>query len=146
MDPHLTHGSTMTQTTIDVEPLAGALGAVITGIDLAHIDDAGFRDVYDAFLAHQVVFFRDQSLAPEQYLAFARRFGALAEYPFAKGLDGHSEITVIVKEPHQTSNFGGMWHTDTTYQPQPPKATMLYAIETPSAGGDTLFADMYRAY
>ena len=136
----------MTQTTLGVEPLSGALGAVVTGIDLARIDDAAFGRVYEAFLEHQVLFFRDQTLTPEQYLAFARRFGALADYPFAKGLEGHPAITVIVKEPHQTSNFGGMWHTDTTYQPDPPKATMLYAVETPRAGGDTLFADMYRAY
>jgi taurine dioxygenase len=126
--------------------MSGALGALITGVDLASLSDAEFDAIHDAFLRYAVIFFEDQELDAEAYLAFARRFGALAEYPFAKGLEGYPEIVEIIKEPHQTSNFGGMWHTDTTYQPNPPKATMLYAIETPAAGGDTLFADTRLAY
>lgn len=129
-----------------VEPMSGALGAVIHGVDLAALDDASFAVIHDALLKHGVIFFHGQRLAPEHYVAFARRFGPLADYPFAKGLEGHPEIVEIIKEPHQTSNFGGMWHADTTYQPNPPMATMLYAIETPKAGGDTLFADMRLAY
>lgn len=129
-----------------VEPLSGALGAVIRGIDVTALDDAGFAAVYAAFLRHGVIVLEDQQVDPAQYVAFARRFGPLAEYPFAKGMDGHPQIVEIIKEPHQTSNFGGMWHTDTTYQPNPPKATMLYAVETPPVGGDTLFADMRLAY
>ncbi len=129
-----------------VEPMSGALGAVIHGVDLAALDDAGFAAIHDALLKHGVIFFHGQHLDPAQYVAFARRFGPLADYPFAKGLEGFPEIVEIVKEPHQTSNFGGMWHADTTYQPDPPSATMLYAIETPKAGGDTLFADMRLAY
>jgi taurine dioxygenase len=131
---------------ITVSPISGALGAEVAGVDLARIDDAAFQNIHDAFLAHQVLVFRDQHLTPTAYAALARRFGEPAEYPFAKGLDGHPEITLIVKEAHQTSNFGGMWHSDTTYKPDPPKATMLLAIETPPAGGDTLFACQYRAY
>jgi len=131
---------------ITVSALSGALGAEISGVDLARLDDAAFRAIHDAFLAHQVLVFRDQHLTPAAYAALARRFGEPAEYPFAKGLDGHPEITLIVKEAHQTSNFGGMWHSDTTYKPDPPKATMLLAVETPPAGGDTLFACQYRAY
>ncbi len=129
-----------------VQPISGALGAEVTGVDLANLDDGSFEAIHDAFLAHQVLVFRCQNLAPKDYVAFARRFGAPAEYPFAKGLDGFPEITVIAKEADQTSNFGGMWHSDTTYKPNPPKATMLMAVETPPAGGDTLFACQYRAY
>lgn len=129
-----------------VEPISGTLGAEISGVDLSQIDDTVFADIRQAFLDHHVLFFHDQSLTPDQYLAFAARFGRTAEYPFAKGLESHPEITEIIKEPEQTSNFGGMWHTDTTYQPVPPKATMLYAVETPEAGGDTLFASMHAAY
>ena len=132
--------------TLSVAPIAGALGAEVTGVDLARIEDDAFAAVYQAFLDHQVLVFRDQRLAPADYAGFARRFGAPAEYPFAKGLEGFPEITVIAKEADQTSNFGGMWHSDTTYKPDPPKATMLMAIETPPAGGDTLFACQYRAY
>jgi taurine dioxygenase len=133
-------------TAITVSPLSGALGAEVAAVDLARLDDAAFRAIHDAFLAHQVLVFRDQHLSPAAYAALARRFGEPAEYPFAKGLDGHPEITLIVKEAHQTSNFGGMWHSDTTYKPDPPKATMLLAVETPPVGGDTLFACQYRAY
>ena len=134
------------QRTIEVRPLSGAIGAELPEIDLAGLDEAGFAAVHEAFLAHQVLVFRDQRLDPDGYLALARRFGQPIPYPFAKGVDGYPEITAIIKEPHQTSNFGGMWHSDTTYRPDPPKATMLYCIETPAAGGDTVFACQYRAY
>jgi len=90
--------------------------------------------------------FRDQQLSPDEYTALARRFGQPGTYPFASGLEGHPEITMIVKEAHQRSNFGGMWHSDTTYKPKPPQATMLMAVQTPPAGGDTLFACQYKAY
>jgi taurine dioxygenase len=131
---------------LTISPISGALGAEIAGADLARLDDPAFKAIHAAFLDHQVLVFRDQHLTPAEYSALARRFGEPAEYPFAKGLDGHPEITMIVKEAHQTSNFGGMWHSDTTYKPQPPKATMLMAVETPATGGDTLFACQYKAF
>jgi len=130
----------------DVRPLAGALGAEVLGIDLTALDTEGFAALHRAFMDHQVLVFRDQSLTAEAYLDIARRFGVPIPYPFATGIDGHPEITVIAKEPDQTSNFGGMWHSDTTYRADPPKATMLLARETPAAGGDTIFACQYRAY
>ncbi|MCH8953157.1 MAG: TauD/TfdA family dioxygenase [Proteobacteria bacterium] len=131
---------------LTINPLSGALGAEITGIDLARLDDPTFDAIHAAFLDHQVLVFRGQHLSAAEYTALARRFGEPAEYPFAKGLEGHPEITMIVKEAHQVSNFGGIWHTDTTYRPKPPKATMLMALETPPSGGDTLFACQYQAY
>ncbi len=127
-------------------PLASALGAEVSGVDLARLDDAAFAEVHRAFLQHQVLFFREQHLAPTDFAGFARRFGEIGAYPFARGMDGRPEIVEIVKEPHQTSNFGGMWHSDTAYLEFPPKATLLTAIETPAAGGDTLFASMTAAY
>ena len=136
----------MTRTTPEVRPLAGALGAEVFGIDLSTLDSDGFATVQQAFLDHQVLVFRDQDLDPQAYVEVATRFGAPVPYPFATGIEGHPEITVIIKEPHQTSNFGGMWHSDTTYKPEPPKATMLYCRETPEAGGDTIFACQYRAF
>ena len=93
-----------------------------------------------------MVFFRDQDLPPAQFLALARRFGTPIEYPFVKGIDGFSEIIPVLKLPHETVNFGGIWHTDTSYLEVPPAATMLVAREVPSHGGDTLFANMYLAY
>ncbi len=131
---------------LTVSPISGALGAEVAGVDLAQIDDAAFAAIHDAYLAHQVLVFRDQDLSAKSYAAFARRFGTPAEYPFANGLDGSPFITPLIKEAHQISNFGGMWHADTTYKPDPPKAAMLTAIETPPAGGDTVFACQYRAY
>jgi taurine dioxygenase len=90
--------------------------------------------------------FRDQSLEPAQFLYLARRFGEPVEYPFVKGLDGFPQITPVFKLEHEKVNFGGLWHSDTTYLERPPAATMLIARETPARGGDTLFANMYLAY
>jgi len=131
---------------IAITPISSALGAEVSGVDLAKLDDPTFAAIHGAFLDHQVLAFRDQRLSPAEYSALARRFGEPAQYPFAKGLEGHPQITMIVKEADQTSNFGGMWHTDTTYKPAPPKATMLMAMQTPPTGGDTLFACQYKAY
>ena len=104
---------------MQIAPLAGALGAEITGVDLTGLDQDGFDQIYRAFLEYQVLVFRDQDLTAADYTALANRFGTPVPYPFAKGIDGHPEITIIAKEAHQTSNFGGMWHSDTTYKPGP---------------------------
>src|SRR6185295_13047225 len=77
---------------------------------------------------------------------FATRFGAPTHYPFAEGIPGHPFIFEVVKEPNETRNFGGGWHSDTTYLEKPPLATLLYALETPPRGGDTLFANTALAY
>jgi taurine dioxygenase len=132
---------------IAVHPIAGALGAEIAGIDLARpLDDAAVAAIRRAWLDHQVVFFRDQDLTPPQFLAFARRFGEPNEYPFVKGLPGAPEVIPVLKQAHETVNFGGIWHSDTTYLERPPMASLLIAREVPPAGGDTEYASMYRAY
>ena len=133
--------------TIAVAPVAGALGAEITGIDLAReLTDESVREIRQAWLDHLVVFFRDQELDPEQFLAFARRIGDPVEYPFVPGIEGYPEIIAVTKLPHETTNFGGIWHSDTVYLERPPMATMLIAREVPPSGGDTMFASMYAAY
>ena len=132
---------------ITVEPVAGALGAEVSGIDLAKpLDEATLAAVRQAWLEHLVIFFRDQDLTPAQFLAFARRFGEPIEYPFVKGLDEHPEIIPVLKLAHEKVNFGGIWHSDTAYLDHPPMASMLIAREVPPAGGDTEFANMYLAY
>jgi taurine dioxygenase len=132
---------------IRVEPVAGALGAEISGVDLAKpLDDAIVAALRRAWLEHLVVFFRDQPLSPAQFLAFARRFGEVIEYPFVKGLPEQPEIIPVLKLAHEHVNFGGVWHSDTAYLEEPPMASMLVAREIPPAGGDTLFANMYLAY
>ncbi len=132
---------------IEVRPIAGALGAEIAGVDFSKdVDDETIAEIRAAWLEHLVVFFRDQALSPARQVALAERFGEPVEYPFVQGLPEHPVITPIIKREDETVNFGGLWHTDTTYQPRPPMATMLYALETPPHGGDTLFANCYRAY
>jgi taurine dioxygenase len=132
---------------IEVRPIAGALGAEIQGADVAQ-DLAGdvIAEIRQAFLDHLVIFFRNQKLTPREQLAFARRFGEPMEYPQLKGLPDFPMITPVVKLEHERVNFGGVWHSDTTYLERPPMASMLYALEIPPYGGDTLFANQYLAY
>jgi taurine dioxygenase len=132
---------------LDIRRIAGALGAEIHGLDLAHVlDDGVVAAIRRALLDHLVIFFRDQELPPERFLAFARRFGEPMEYPLVKGIDGYPDIIRVAKLEHETVNFGGIWHSDTTYLETPPMGTLLVAREVPPFGGDTLFANMYLAY
>ena len=131
---------------ITVKPVAGALGAEIGGVDLARLDDATFAEIKSAWLAHLVVFFRDQNITPEQQIAFAKRFGEIHHHPFMQGMDDYPDILEIIKEEGDSKAFGEVWHTDQMFNPKPAKATILYAKETPEAGGDTMFTNMYLAY
>ena len=137
----------MTFDTIQTIPVSPALGAEIGGVDLSQsLGDDVIAEIRQAWLEYRVVFFRDQDITPEQHLAFARRFGDLVTYPMVKGLDDYPEIAPVIKLEHQTVNFGGIWHSDTTYLPQPPMGAILVARELPPKGGDTLFANMVMAY
>jgi taurine dioxygenase len=130
-----------------VEPVAGALGAEISGLDLSQpLSDETLLALRRTWLEHLVIFFRDQELTPAQFLAFGRRFGDVIEYPFVKGLPDYPEIIPVLKLEHERVNFGGVWHSDTAYLDVPPMASMLVAREIPPHGGDTLFANMYLAY
>ena len=130
-----------------VQRIAGALGAEILGVDLARDLDASLAGrIRQAFLEHHVIFLRRQDLTPAQFLAFAKAMGEPVEYPFVKGLDGHPVIIEVKKLEHERTNFGGIWHSDTTYLAQPPMGSMLLARELPPFGGDTLFASQYAAY
>jgi len=132
---------------LDISRVGGTIGAEIHGVDLARtLSDATIAAIRQALLDHLVVFFRGQDLTPPQYLAFARRIGTPVAYPFVPGIEGFPAITPVLKRPGQTINFGGAWHADTTYLPQPPMATMLLACELPVRGGDTMFANQYRAF
>jgi taurine dioxygenase len=102
--------------------------------------------VRQALLDHQVIFLRQQDLTPAQFLAFAHSMGEPIEYPFVKGLEGFAHIIEVKKLEHEKVNFGGIWHSDTTYLDIPPMGSMLLAREVPPYGGDTLFANQYMAY
>ena len=130
-----------------MRPIAGALGAEIEGIDAARpLDTTVVAELRQALLDHLVIFLRNQRLTPQAQLAFARRFGEPMEYPQLKGLPECPLITPVVKLAHERVNFGGIWHSDTAYLERPPMASMLYAVETPPFGGDTLFSNQYLAY
>ena len=132
---------------IEVRPIAGALGAEIHGIDMARdLDGEVVSEVRQAFLDHLVIFLRDQNVTPQRQLAFARKFGEPMEYPQLKGLPECPLVTPVVKLEHERNNFGGIWHSDTTYLETPPMGSMLLAKETPPTGGDTMFANQYLAY
>ena len=132
---------------MEVKKLTAAIGAEIHGVDLAQtIAPDTVREIRQAWLAHCVIFFREQTLGDAQFLAFAQALGVPVEYPFIKGLPGHPCITPVVKLEHERHNFGGIWHSDTTYLGAPPMGTLLLAREVPPAGGDTLFANQYLAY
>src|SRR5262249_21128767 len=112
-----------------LEPLAGALGAEVRGVALADLqDEAAWQAIRRAFLRYSVLVFRDQGLEPADLMRVGGRFGEPCFYPFVTGLDGYPHIFEVVKEEQETTNFGGNWHSDTTYLAQPPLATLLQAI------------------
>ncbi len=130
-----------------VKKIAGALGAEISGLDLSKGVPATLAaDIRQVFLEHQVIFLRHQDLTPAQFLAFAQAMGQPIEYPFVKGIEGFPHIIEVKKLAHEKVNFGGIWHSDTTYLDMPPMGSMLLAKAVPPYGGDTLFANQYLAY
>ena len=137
----------MTATAMTTEPVTAALGAQISGVDLAvGLSDDTIDAIRAALLDHHVLFFRDQHLTPEQQMSFGRRFGELDEHPFVDGRADHPEVLEIVTQPDDAFNFGGGWHTDVTFLEEPDLGSILYAVEVPDAGGDTLFANQHAAY
>lgn len=132
---------------IKVHPIAGALGAEIQGVDLSRpLEAEVVSEIRLALLDHLVIFFNNQELTPHQQLAFAKLFGQPMEYPVVSGLPECPLITPVVKLEHERKNFGGVWHSDTTYLEYPPMGSILYAVDIPPYGGDTLFANQYMAY
>jgi len=131
---------------MEVKKIAGALGAEVSGVDLRNIDDATAKRIRQTFLEHLVIFFRDQHLTPQEFLDFSAKFGKPVEYPLVKGIDDYPEIIEVLKRENETINFGGIWHSDTTYLDIPPMGSILLAREIPPYGGDTMWANQYAAY
>jgi taurine dioxygenase len=141
---------------ISVTPTGAALGAEVGGIDLRSISDADFAAIYRAWLDHSVLLLRGQVLNDDDLIGFSRRFGKLDFAPVQENgqrfVDGHPEIYVVSNVIENGVAIGSLgageavWHTDMSYLEDPPKASMLYAIEIPPAGGNTGFTNMYRAY
>ncbi|MGE0517216.1 MAG: TauD/TfdA dioxygenase family protein, partial [Hyphomicrobiaceae bacterium] len=132
---------------LDVRPIAGVCGAEIHGVDLSqNLSDATVAGIRQALLDHCVIFFRDQEIDTDQHKAFARRFGKIFVHPNYKGVGADDEVVVIRREPGDKKIVGEEWHADTTMVEEPPMAAILYAIEVPAFGGDTMFASQYAAY
>jgi taurine dioxygenase len=130
-----------------IDPLSNPIGALIRGLDLTEtVNRDALLDIRSAWSRYLVLVFEGQELTPAQQLNFARQLGRVIQYPMVQGLPDYPEIVPVVKLPHETRNFGGVWHSDTTYLPNPPSATLLLARELPPSGGDTQFANMYLAY
>ena len=141
---------------MDVKPTGAALGAEIRGVDLKHVDDATFAAIHRAWVDNLVLLFRGQALTDEDLIGFSRRFGELDWAPVQETgrrfVEGHPEIYVVSNVIENGVPIGSLgageavWHTDMSYLPDPPKASMLYALEVPPAGGNTGFVNMYAAY
>jgi taurine dioxygenase len=141
---------------ITVTPTGAALGAEVGGVDLRSLSDADFAALYRAWLDHSVLLMRGQALNDDDLIAFSRRFGELDFAPIQENgrrfVDGHPEIYVVSNVVENGVAIGSLgageavWHTDMSYLEDPPKASMLYAIEVPPEGGNTGFTSMYRAY
>ena len=141
---------------VTVSPSGKALGAEIKGVDLREVDGEDFAAIYRAWLDHSVVLFRGQALTDENLIAFSERFGDLDWAPVQESgrrfVDGHPEIYVVSNVRENGAPIGSLgageatWHTDMSYLQDPPKASILYALEVPPSGGNTYFNSMYRAY
>jgi taurine dioxygenase len=137
----------MRNSRIDVRPIAGNCGAEIHGVDIgADLDDRTIADIRAALVENCVIFFRDQKLDTAQHKRFAKRFGQIFVHPNYAGTQADDEVIEIRREPGDTHIIGEEWHTDTTMVAEPPMGAILYAIECPPYGGDTLFANQMVAY
>lgn len=132
---------------LTISPVGSALGAEITGVDVATLDDDGIAAIRQAVLDHLVVMIRGQhTLGIDGLEAFTARLGEPIETPFVGSLRGHPHVVRVIKEADETSpNFGGGWHTDLSYLPTPPSFTLLWAHDVPPYGGDTMWTNQYRA-
>jgi taurine dioxygenase len=133
--------------TITVTPISRFVGADIGYVDIADgISDEQFLEIRRAFVAHGVIFIRDQNLTPDQHIEFAKRWGEINVNRFFQAVDTHPIIAEVRKEANQKKNIGSTWHTDHSYDQIPAMGSILYAREVPKIGGDTLFSSMYAAY
>ncbi len=141
---------------VEVIPSGKSLGAEIRGVDLRKITDDDFAAIHQAWLDHLALLFRGQQLSDADLIAFSHRFGGLDYAPVQETgrrfVEGHPEIYVVSNVMENGVPIGSLgageatWHTDMSYLVDPPKASMLYALEVPPSGGDTYFSSMYAAY
>ena len=133
---------------MEIIPIAKSLGAEVIGAQLVNMDIKTYSSIEEAFSRYLVLCFRDQQLGPGDLVNLAKRFGGVGETPYLSGLKDYPDVVPIVKEVNEKSphTFGAGWHTDFTFQKKPPARTLLYALDVPPKGGDTLFANLQEAY
>lgn len=129
-----------------VRPVNPTLGAEVTGVDLANLDDETWSQIEDAWAQHLVLFFRDQDLSPEAHEAMGRRIGDLHVHPAAPTVEGHPNVMIIHADERSKVVAGNGWHTDVSCDERPPAATILHLPVIPEVGGDTLFISTEAAY
>lgn len=129
---------------VEIEKMAAPLGAVVTGVDVRSVDDETFATLEGAFAEHHVLAFRDQELDAVELKRFAARWGALQRHPYNSTAE-HPEV-MRLENRGKDANPNEHWHSDMSYEPRPPKATMLHALEAPELGGDTAFANQHLAF
>jgi taurine dioxygenase len=134
--------------TITAHPLASAMGAQIRGADFAQMSDAQFAEIRDALFRHKMIYFRDVDLSHMQHEEFSLRFGPWAEDAYTDGILGHPNIQPLIREAGAKGDhiFGSGWHSDAPFLAEPPAISILYAIEIPPFGGDTIWASTVLAY
>jgi len=130
-----------------VAPVAGALGAEVSGVDLRDpVDDADLAVVRAALADHLVIFVPGQALSIGDLETLTERLGGWAPTPYIRPVDGHPAVIRVVKEAGDRLNFANAWHSDLSYLPEPPSYTLLHAADVPDFGGDTVWANQYLAY
>lgn len=130
---------------IRVTRIAEALGAEVGGVDLGALDEAAFEAIAAALVEHEVLFFRDQDLSPEQHRRFAQRFGPLQTHGAYPHVDGVPELTILESDRENPSKIE-KWHTDMTFRRRPPLGSILRARIVPETGGDTLWMSLSAAF
>lgn len=133
---------------ITVTPLGAAMGAEISGLDIRDMSDEAFAEISDALYRHKMIYFRDQDIGHADQEAFTLRFGEFGRDAYTTGVDGHPEVQPVLKEADSKAHmiFGGAWHTDSPFLPQPPSITILFGRDIPTYGGDTMWANSALAY
>ena len=134
---------------IEVKPHTSAMGAEISGVDLANLSEAQVTEIKSALCWHRVVFFRDQGhMSHADQLVFAGKLGTLGRDAYDLSVEGFPGVQALVKEADQRVKFagGGAWHTDSPFLEEPPSFTLFRTVDVPPYGGDTWFADTQTAY
>ncbi len=133
---------------IEIRQLHPALGAQVSGVSLGELDDAQFDQVHSAFLSYSVLVFPGQEITPGEQVAFTEKFGPARPHPLGTRVhrEGFPQVLVLENKPGRPGARNDFWHSDISFVPEPPRASILYAIRITEGVGDTLFASMYSAY